>query len=136
MDTSSQQPVVDKIAESLGVEPLEDTQEHTQEVIPAATVDQVEQDFEYARGNMIAVIEKGQEALGDILQIAQQSQQPRAFEVVSDLVKTLAQTNKDLLELMKQKKDIENKDGPKTVNNNLFVGSTAELLKLMKKQDG
>lgn len=136
MDTSSQQPVVDKIAESLGVEPLEDTQELTQEVIPAATVDQVEQDFEYARGNMIAVIEKGQEALGDILQIAQQSQQPRAFEVVSDLVKTLAQTNKDLLELMKQKKDIENKDGPKTVNNNLFVGSTAELLKLMKKQDG
>lgn len=136
MDTSSQRPVVDKIAESLGVEPLEDTQEHTQEVIPAATVDQVEQDFEYARGNMIAVIEKGQEALGDILQIAQQSQQPRAFEVVSDLVKTLAQTNKDLLELMKQKKDIENKDGPKTVNNNLFVGSTAELLKLMKKQDG
>jgi len=136
MDTSSQRPVVDKIAESLGVEPLEDTQELTQEVIPAATVDQVEQDFEYARGNMIAVIEKGQEALGDILQIAQQSQQPRAFEVVSDLVKTLAQTNKDLLELMKQKKDIENKDGPKTVNNNLFVGSTAELLKLMKKQDG
>ena len=92
-------------------------------------------DFDYARGNIIVAIEKGQKALSDMLQVAQRSQSPRAFEVVSDLVKTLSQTNKDLLELMKQKKIIENSDGPKTVNNNLFVGSTTELLKLMKKQD-
>ena len=101
----------------------------------ADSTEQLQKDYEYSRGQLYSIIEKGQEALSDMLQVAQRSQSPRAFEVVSDLVKTLSQTNKDLLELMKQKKIIENSDGPKTVNNNLFVGSTTELLKLMKKQD-
>lgn len=131
MDTSSQQQIDDKIADSLGLEPLNNNQKQ----LPVSIEHTVEADFDYARGNIIVAIEKGQEALSDMLQLAQQSQSPRAFEVVSDLVKTLSQTNKDLLELMKQKKIIENSDGPKTVNNNLFVGSTTELLKLMKKQD-
>jgi enoyl reductase-like protein len=131
MDTSSQQQIDDKIADSLGLEPLNNNQKQ----LPVSIEHTVEADFDYARGNIIVAIEKGQEALSDMLQVAQRSQSPRAFEVVSDLVKTLSQTNKDLLELMKQKKIIENSDGPKTVNNNLFVGSTTELLKLMKKQD-
>ncbi|NBT08858.1 MAG: terminase [Chitinophagia bacterium] len=131
MDTSSQQQIDDKIADSLGLEPLNNNQKQ----LPVSIEHTVEADFDYARGNIIVAIEKGQKALSDMLQVAQQSQSPRAFEVVSDLVKTLSQTNKDLLELMKQKKIIENSDGPKTVNNNLFVGSTTELLKLMKKQD-
>ena len=131
MDTSSQQQIDDKIADSLGLEPLNNNQKQ----LPVSIEHTVDADFDYARGNIIVAIEKGQEALSDMLQLAQQSQSPRAFEVVSDLVKTLSQTNKDLLELMKQKKIIENSDGPKTVNNNLFVGSTTELLKLMKKQD-
>mgnify|MGYP003321330787 CR=1 FL=1 len=131
MDTSSQQQIDDKIADSLGLEPLNNNQKQ----LPVSIEPTVEADFDYARGNIIVAIEKGQEALSDMLQVAQRSQSPRAFEVVSDLVKTLSQTNKDLLELMKQKKIIENSDGPKTVNNNLFVGSTTELLKLMKKQD-
>ena len=131
MDTSSQQQIDDKIADSLGLEPLNNNQKQ----LPVSIKHTVDADFDYARGNIIVAIEKGQEALSDMLQVAQQSQSPRAFEVVSDLVKTLSQTNKDLLELMKQKKIIENSDGPKTVNNNLFVGSTTELLKLMKKQD-
>ena len=131
MDTSSQQQIDDKIADSLGLEPLNNNQNQ----LPVSIEHTVEADFDYARGNIIVAIEKGQEALSDMLQVAQRSQSPRAFEVVSDLVKTLSQTNKDLLELMKQKKIIENSDGPKTVNNNLFVGSTTELLKLMKKQD-
>lgn len=131
MDTSSQQQIDDKIADSLGLEPLNNNQKQ----LPVSIEHTVDADFDYARGNIIVAIEKGQEALSDMLQVAQQSQSPRAFEVVSDLVKTLSQTNKDLLELIKQKKIIENSDGPKTVNNNLFVGSTTELLKLMKKQD-
>ena len=131
MDTSSQQQIDDKIADSLGLEPLNNNQKQ----LPVSIEPTVEADFDYARGNIIVAIETGQEALSDMLQVAQRSQSPRAFEVVSDLVKTLSQTNKDLLELMKQKKIIENSDGPKTVNNNLFVGSTTELLKLMKKQD-
>jgi hypothetical protein len=131
MDTSSQQQIDDKIADSLGLEPLNNNQKQ----LPVSIEHTVDADFDYARGNIIVAIEKGQEALSDMLQVAQQSQSPRAFEVVSDLVKTLSQTNKDLLELIKQKKIIENSDGPKTINNNLFVGSTTELLKLMKKQD-
>jgi hypothetical protein len=95
-------------------------------------------DYEYARGSMIGVIEKGNEALSDMLSVAQQSQQPRAYEVVATLLKTIADTNKDLLELQKKHKDIENMDGPQTpqtINNNLFVGSTAELQKLIKQQN-
>lgn len=121
----------DKIAQSLGVTPLETEQ---QPVVIEQTP--VETDYEYARGRMITIIEKGSEALDDALNLAQQSQTARAYEVVSDLVKTLAQTNKDLLELMKQKKELEiDNGGPKTVNNNLFVGSSAELLALLKKQE-
>ena len=95
-------------------------------------------DYEYARGSMITVIEKGNEALSDMLSVAQQSQQPRAYEVVATLLKTIADTNKDLLELQKKHKDIENMDGPQTpqtINNNLFVGSTTELQKLIKQQN-
>ena len=116
----------DKIAESLDLEPME---QQPVEVVPEIISSNVQDDFDFARANMVNIIEKGQEALNDILSVAQQSQQPRSFEVVSDLIRTIAQTNKDLLELSKQKKEIEKTDGPKTVNNNLFVGSTSELLK-------
>lgn len=120
----------DKIAESLDLEPME---QQPVEVVPEVISSNVQDDFDFARANMVNIIEKGQEALNDILSVAQQSQQPRSFEVVSDLIRTIAQTNKDLLELSKQKKEIEKTDGPKTVNNNLFVGSTSELLKMLKQ---
>lgn len=129
MDTSSQKPHPDKIAETLGLEPVDLIK---QQVIVAEKIDS---DYEYARGNMINIIEKGNEALNDMLSIAQGSQQSRAFEVVSDLVRTLAQTNKDLLELAKQKKNLDEQGGPKTINNNLFVGSTTELLKMLKNNN-
>jgi hypothetical protein len=97
---------------------------------------QVNDDFEYARGNMIAAIEKGQEALSGILDVAGMSQHPRAYEVAAALVKTIADANKDLLELQKRKKDLTGiGPAPTTVNNNLFVGSTAELQQLIKKQN-
>ena len=97
--------------------------------------DNVDDDFEYARGNLISVIEKGQEALNGILDVAGMSQHPRSYEVVSGLIKTLTDANKDLLQLSKQHKDLkeaDKKSGPQTVNNNLFVGSTAELQKMLK----
>ena len=122
----------DKIAESLDLEPME---QQPVEVVPEVIPSNVQDDFDFARANMVNIIEKGQEALNDILSVAQQSQQPRSFEVVSDLIRTIAQTNKDLLELSKQKKEIEKTDGPKTVNNNLFVGSTSELLKMLKQNN-
>jgi len=95
-------------------------------------------DFEYARGNMINIIEKGSEALDGIMDVAGQSQHPRSYEVVATIIKTIADANKDLMELSKRRKELEQADpdsGPKTINNNLFVGSTAELQKLLKQND-
>ena len=124
MDTSSQN--LDVIANSLDLQPIEDNKK--------AVRDNIVDDFEYARGNMIAVIEKGQEALSGILDVAGMSQHPRSYEVVATLVKAVADANKDLLELSKKRKDLEKVDngGPQTVNNNLYLGSTADLLKLLK----
>lgn len=124
MDTSSQN--LDVIANSLDLQPIEDNKK--------AVRDNIADDFEYARGNMIAVIEKGQEALSGILDVAGMSQHPRSYEVVATLVKAVADANKDLLELSKKRKDLEKVDngGPQTVNNNLYLGSTADLLKLLK----
>lgn len=125
----------DPIAQTLGMVPLN----QTPQVLPSVQEyngGQVEDDFEFARGHMLSAIEKGQEALSDMLQVAGMSQHPRAYEVVATLLKTVADANKDLLELQKRKKDLTGiGPAPTTVNNNLFVGSTAELQQLIKKQN-
>ena len=92
-------------------------------------------DYEYTRGNLYSLIEKGQEALDRIMEVAEDGQQPRAFEVVSQLIKNVADTTDKLIDLQLKMKDLnaEEKKGPSTVNNALFVGSTAELQKLLKK---
>ena len=131
MDSSSNS--TDKISQSLGIAPLQ-----KQEVLPATQSDQVTNDFEYARGNIINTIEKGNEALQGILDVAGMGQHPRAYEVAANLVKTMVEANKDLLDLTKKRKEIEKADNalnPQTVNNNLFVGSTAELLKALKSNN-
>lgn len=131
MDSSSNSP--DKISQSLGIAPLQ-----KQEILPATQSDQVTSDFEYARGNIINTIEKGNEALQGILDVAGMGQHPRAYEVAANLVKTMVEANKDLLDLTKKRKEIEKADNalnPQTVNNNLFVGSTAELLKALKSNN-
>lgn len=125
----------DPIAQTLDLAPL-DTLLPSAQPVQQYDSGQVTDDFEYARGNMIAVIEKGQEALTNMLDVAGQSQHPRAYEVIATLVKTVADANKDLLELQKRKKDLTGiGPAPTTVNNNLFVGSTAELQQLIKKQN-
>ena len=125
----------DSIASTLGLTPIDDVLP-TLPVVNTYGDKQTEDDFEYARGNMIAAIEKGQEALNGVLEVAGMSQHPRAYEVAATLVKTLADANKDLLELQKRKKDLTGVGpSPTTVNNNLFVGSTAELQQLIKKQN-
>ena len=85
-------------------------------------------DYEYTRGNLYSLIEKGQEALDSILEVAQEGQQPRAYEVVSQLLKNVADTTDKLIDLQLKTKELnaEDKKGPSTVNNALFVGSTAE----------
>ena len=94
-------------------------------------------DFQYARENLYNLIERGQDGLEELIEIAKQSEHPRAFEVVGQLIGKLTDTNKELLNLHKTKKDLTTESAPKTVSNNLFVGSTAELQKFLKKgKDG
>ena len=101
---------------------------------------QVSDDFEYARENMMEVINKGQEALFDLMDVAKQSQHPRAYEVLATMMSTMVGASKDLLDLQAKKKKIMEDDpsaSPQQVTNNLFVGSTAELQKYLKQhKDG
>tara|TARA_Y100000361_G_scaffold138507_1_gene140755 strand:+ start:138 stop:530 length:393 start_codon:yes stop_codon:yes gene_type:complete len=102
------------------------------------TKDDVEKDYEYTRGNLYSIIEKGQEAINGILELAQESEMPRAYEVAGQLIKSVADATDKLMDLQKKLKDVnEEKEskGPTTVNNALFVGSTAELQKLLKGQN-
>ena len=91
-------------------------------------------DFEFSRSNLHNIIMKGNEALDGIMDVASMSQHPRSYEVIATIINSLTVANKELLELSKKRKEIENDEaGPRTINNNLFVGSTAELQKLLKK---
>ena len=99
------------------------------------TKDDIEKDYEYTRGNLYSIIEKGHEAINGILELAQDSEMPRAYEVAGQLIKSVSDATDKLMDLQKKVKDV-NEDtpqkGPNTVNNALFVGSTAELAKLLK----
>ena len=95
----------------------------------------IEKDYEYTRGNLYSIIEKGQEAINGILELAQDSEMPRAYEVAGQLIKSVSDATDKLMDLQKKLKDVEEdttQKGPSTVNNALFVGSTAELAKLLK----
>ena len=100
--------------------------------------DVIEKDYEYTRGNLYSIIEKGQEAINGILELAQESEMPRAYEVAGQLIKSVADATDKLMDLQKKLKDVNEEQeskGPTTVNNALFVGSTAELQKLLKGQN-
>jgi hypothetical protein len=100
---------------------------------PVDRGDDITTDYEFARNNIHNAISKGSEALDYLLEIAKQSDHPRAFEVVGQLTKTLVDANKDLLDVQKKVKDLKVEDtSPETINNNLFVGSTADILKMLK----
>ena len=103
-------------------------------IVPVATDDDSALDFQYARENLYNLIERGQDGLEELLEIAKASQHPRAFEVVQQTIGQLTTTNKELLNLHKIKKDIKAEKGPTNVTNALFVGSTAELQKLLKEK--
>ena len=99
------------------------------------SVDDIKKDYEYTRGNLYSIIEKGQEALNGVLELAQESEMPRAYEVAGQLIKNVADATDKLLDLQKKLKDVEEEKqvkGPSTVNNALFVGSTADLAKMLK----
>ena len=97
---------------------------------------QVDTDFDFARENMMEVMNKGQEALFELMDVAKQSQHPRAYEVLSTMMNTMLNASKDLMDLQAKKKKLLEDDPeatPNSVTNNLFVGSTAELQKYLKQ---
>ncbi len=99
------------------------------------TQDDITKDYEYTRGNLYSIIEKGQEAINGILELAQESEMPRAYEVAGQLIKSVSDATDKLMDLQKKLKDVneeQQQKGPSTVNNALFVGSTADLAKLIK----
>lgn len=130
----------DTLSKVFDVEPIEQpkTEIITKdgEVLPSDTA--IEDDFNTSRKNLRELLEQGQTALMHALDVARQSEHPRAFEVVGNLMKQLADVNQQLMDIHQQKKKLEQpgketKDTKaKTVNNNLFVGTTADLNKLLK----
>ena len=102
---------------------------------PKEERDDIKKDYEYTRANLYSLIEKGQEAINGIMELAGESASPRAYEVAGQLIKNVADATDKLLDLQKKLKDVEAEEkvkGPSTVNNALFVGSTADLAKMLK----
>mgnify|MGYP000574609877 CR=1 FL=1 len=94
----------------------------------------IDSDYQYSRGQLYNLIEKGQEAINDILDVAKQTNHPRAYEVAGQLIKNVAEVTEklgDLQEKMRRLKEVPN-NAPKNVTNALFVGSTTELQKMLK----
>ena len=120
----------EKLSEVLDIEPY--VKESNTEVVP---VDSIEDDAEYARQNLRKLIDKGSIAADHIVEIAKQSEHPRAFEVAANMMKNLADMNKDLLEIQKRKNDLTGVAESKSninVDKAVFVGSTTELVKFLK----
>jgi hypothetical protein len=123
----------EKLSEVLDVEPIDFT-EHKTEIVEVKTP--IEDDAEFARTNIRDLISKGNNAVDNLLLVANASEHPRAYEVAAGLIKNLADLNKDLLEIQKRKKDLSPQESSSAKNINVdkavFVGSTAELVKLLK----
>jgi len=100
--------------------------------------EQLKKDYEFTRGNLYSLIQKGQEAVDGILELARESDQPRAYEVAGQLVKHIGDVAEKLMDLQKKVSEIENptkkKRDTQITNNTMFVGSTAELAKFLKQQ--
>ena len=97
-----------------------------------------DKDYEYTRGELYSLIDQGQEAVRGALEVAQESGHPRAYEVATNAMKQVADMTDKLMDLQKKVKDLdEDKKGPSKVTNNaMFVGSTAELQKMLKQMNG
>jgi len=102
----------------------------------ASTSNDISKDYEYTRANLYSLIEKGQEAINGIMELAGEGGSPRAYEVAGQLIKNVADTTDKLIDLQKKLKDVEEtstKTTNNTTNNAIFVGSTSELSKILKQ---
>jgi hypothetical protein len=127
---------MEKINELLGIadKTVASTKHQTVTVIPRPQTD--EDDFKYSRENLYHIIERGQDALSGILQVAQETEHPRAYEVAGQLLKTNAENTEKLVNLQTTKKKLRDIEQPQRVTNNntLFVGSTKELQQIIKNK--
>ena len=113
----------------------EQVTEHVTEQVPSKSDDDQRKDYEYSRSELYRLISKGQEALDGALEVAQESGHPRAYEVAVNAMKQVADTTDKLLDLQKKMKDLDaptKGSTPTTVNNTMFVGTNADLQKMLK----
>lgn len=123
------------LSEIFDIEPVEETTPIQTMPVVAETTDVVETDTSYARENIRTLIDTGNKALNDLAYVANQSESPRAYEVLANMMKNLTEMNKDLLQLQKTKRELApQSEVAKGVNIDkaVFVGSTTELLKMIK----
>ena len=129
----------DGLNDAFGTEPTE-LQKHVEKVKPTlkkTETEDVKQDYELSRAALHSLVMKGQEAVDGILEVAQASDHPRAYEVAATTIKNVADTADKLIDLQKKMKELDaedQKNAPSTVNNTMFVGSTADLQKMLKQQ--
>ena len=128
----------DGLNDVFGAEPAEiQNVENTKPSLKKSETEDVKKDYDVSRAQLHSLLMKGQEAVDGILDVARASDHPRAYEVAGQLIKNVADTADKLIDLQKKMKELdadEKKSGPSTVNNTMFVGSTAELQKMLKKQ--
>ena len=124
----------EKIDKELGIEEIPKAQEVIPFKSPPTTEDDIENDYKYQRENFYNLVERGSDAIEGILELAKEGEHPRAYEVAGNLIKQVAEVAEklgDLQEKMRKLKEVPDR-APKSVTNALFVGSTAELQKLIK----
>ena len=128
----------DGLEKAFGDEPsdLEKHVEETKSIKKKSEAPDIQQDYETSRAQLHNLVMKGQEAVDGILDVARASDHPRAYEVAGQLIKHVADTTDKLIDLQGKMKELdkEDKKGPATINNTMFVGSTADLQKMLKKQ--
>ena len=129
---------IDEILEITSVIPTAEIKpEPSARIVPNSDGNDHETDYNYTRENYYNLIERNQDAVEEMLEIAKQSEHPRAFEVVGQLIKSGLDANKELMTLHKTKKELSTEKTPNNVTNQaVFVGSTAELQKLLKGKRG
>lgn len=132
----------DALSEVFNVEPIPKEEfevVYSKPLMNITSAEKIDDDYDKARSNLHDLLIKGQESLNSAIEVAKQSEHPRAFEVVGNLMKQLADINQQLMDIHQQKKKLEEpgKEAAKSVtNNSIFVGSTAELNKMIKKMQG
>ena len=123
-----------KLDETFGIEPQVLTTYEKQEVVKSDSMEKdIKNDYDYARENYYNLVENGNVALEDLIELAKQSEHPRAYEVVGQMIKTLGDTTSQLTILHEKQMKLSASKPEKVTNNNLFVGSATDLLDLIKR---